>query len=178
MEKNTRNQRLALRKMCKLGQVAAWVVIIVGLFETGAYGYAHLVAHVSAQPTLYQSMVAGSNILMGLLLLTTLQFVRYVVDEDAEPGWFLRHGHHILGVFALYLLATGSLFGWAQMRPLFHILFVDPPEHIIPMGRELGVASAFVLFLLPPLAKAICAFGAAAMVRAVLPVLAESKTLA
>lgn len=178
METSTQSNRQTLRRICKLGQIAGWVVIAVGVLEVGSYAYAHLVAHVNAQPTLYQSMVASSNILAGLLVLTTAQFVRYAVEEDAEPRWFLRHGHVIMGFFALYLFLTGSLYGWAQMRPMCEMFLTHPPEQMIPMGREIGVVSAILMCLLPPITKALCVLGIAAILRTVLPIMAESKTLA
>lgn len=178
METITPSNRQTLRRVCKLGQIAGWVVIAVGVLEVVDYAYAHLVAHVNAQATLYRSMMTASNILAGLLVLTTAQFVRYVVEEDSQPRWFLRHGHVILGFFALHLFLTGGLYGWLQMRPMCEMFLTTSPEHMIPMGREIGVASAMLTCLLPPLTKALCVVGAAVMLRTVLPIMAESKTLA
>ena len=178
METNIQSSRRTLRRICKLGQIAGWTVIAVGVIEVGFYAHAHLIAHVNAPHTLYQTMVTASNIFTGLLVLTTAQFLRYLVEEDTKPRWFLRNGHVVLGFFALYLLLTGSLYGWAQLRPMCEMFLTRPPAHMIPMGREIGVTSAILMFLLPPITKALCVLAAAAMLRTVLPILAESKTLA
>ncbi|MFH0793037.1 MAG: hypothetical protein V2A74_03285 [bacterium] len=178
METNTQPNRQMLRRICKLGQVAGWAMIALGVLGVGGYAYAHLIAHVNSQPTLYQSILTVSDILTGLLVLTSAQFVRYVIEEDAEPGWFLRNGHIILGFFALFLFLTGVLYGWPQLWTGLSMFSFHPPEHMIPMGRELGVASITLITFLPPTTKALCVLGVAAMLRTVLPILTESKTLA
>ena len=178
METNTTPGRQMLRRICKLGRVAGWAMIALGILGVGSYGYAHFVAHVDSQPTLYQSILTVSDILTGLLVLSTVQFIRYVVEEDTEPRWFLRNGHIILGLFALFLFLTGALYGWPQLRVGLDMALSHPPEHMIPMGRELGIAFFTLIFLLPPITKALCVLGVAAMLRTVLPILAESKTLA
>ncbi|MFA6241388.1 MAG: hypothetical protein WC655_10685 [Candidatus Hydrogenedentales bacterium] len=175
---NMQIKRQALKRICRLGRIAGWGVIVLGIFEVVAYAYAHLIAHVAEQPTLYRSITSANNILAGLLVLTTAQFVRYVVEEDAEPKWLLRHGHMVMVVFALYLFVTGSLYGWVPFRAMCELLWTHSPDQMIPLGRELGLTFGVFVFLLPPAAKALCVLGAAAMLRTVLPILAESKTLA
>ncbi len=175
---NMQTKKQALGRICGLGRIAGWGVIALGVLEVVGYAYAHLVAHIDGQPTLYQSITSANNIIAGLLVLTTAQFVRYVVEEDAEPKWLLRHGHTVMGIFALYLFVTGSLYGWVSLRVMCEIFLTRSPDQMIPLGRQLGLASAVLIFLLPPAAKALCVLGAAAMLRTVLPILAESKTLA
>lgn len=177
METTTQPHRQTLRRICTLSQVAGWAMIAMGVLGVGGTAYAGLVAHIGTRGILFNSMDAVGDILTGLVVLGMAQFIRYVVEEDTEPRWLLRNGHIILCLLALSLFLSGSLHVWPQMWRMWEIFLTSSPKQMIPMGREIGVASTTVILLLPPITRALCVLGIAAMLRTVLPILGESKTL-
>ena len=179
METTTQPHRQMLRRMCTLGRVAGWAMIAIGVFGVGAIAHAsQVVPQFGMQDIFSGSVDAASQILTGLLVLGTVQFIRYVVEEGTEPRWLLRNGHIILCLFALSLLLTWGLRNWPHLWKNLELIFALSPEHMIPMGRPLAVALITFTAVLPAVTKALCVLGIAAILRTVLPVMAESKTLA
>jgi hypothetical protein len=166
-----------LRRLCTLGRVAGWALIVLGGLVVGG-----LAAQNSAlvgggvQFTISGGLAAVDDILTGLLVLATVQFIRYVLDEDTEPGWLLRNVHIVLSLFALYLLIYGGMqfgpFWWTFLNR--HV--ANSPENT--MGWTVLVVVSTVTMFLPLVTKVLCFLGMAAILRTVLPVMAESKTLA
>lgn len=177
METHTQAKRQMLTRICGLAQLAGWGMILLGILEL-ATGLYTVMANVDVQVSIHDRLVPGGDILIGVLVLGMAQFIRFVVEEDTRPRWILRKGHIILGLFALFVLLSGSVSTWPMLSNLWEVFRTTPAENMIPLGRELGLASALFMCLLPPLTKALCVLGIAAMLRTVLPVLAESKTLA
>ena len=178
MATNTPPNRQMLRRICTLSQIAGWAMIAMAVLGVAGTANAGLVAHMGTRGILSSSMDTVGAILTGLVVMGMAQFIRYVVEEDTEPRWLLRNGHIILCLFALSLLLSWCLHGWPQMWRMWEIFLTSSPEQMIPMGREIGIASATVILLLPPITRALCVLGIAAMLRTVLPILGESKTLA
>jgi len=189
METTTQPHRQMLRRICTLGRVAGWAMIVMGVLRVGVLAFeGWITAPLNVgrtQPALFgmqwflgQSVVAVDHILTGLVVLGMVQFIRYVVEEGAEPRWLLRNGHIILCLFALSLLLTWGLRDWPQMWNVLEPVLTRPPEQMIPMSLPLGVALTVLVALLPTITKALCVLGIAATLRTVLPIMAESKTLA
>ena len=178
MEAEARQNRMALERICSLGQVAAWAMVALGVTASLAYAYAHIVAKVGPPFGLYRTVVPLGEALWGLAVLSTAHFIRFVVDRDAELRWPLRKGHIILGALALFLLLTGIEQNWISMRTLYQGFWTGYSGQMTPIGRAAGAACAMLMYLLPPVVKSLCVLGAAAMLRSVLPIIAESKTLA
>jgi len=176
MGTDTEPHKQMLRRICMLGRVAGWAMIALGVLGVPSAAYAVLVAHIDigVRGILNGGLDIFGQILTGLLVLVTVQFIRFAVEEATEPGWLLHKGHFILFFFALFLLATWgerNLHGlWYQYR-MFH-------GHMIPMGRPLGIALVTIVYVLPIFTKVLCVLGIAAILRSVLPIMAESKTLA
>ncbi len=187
METNTAQNRKMLKKICTLGRVAGWAIIAMGILRVG--GIAHLswglpgfgMQNILASSLfIVKPMLSGvvGPILIGLAVLGTVQFIRYAVEEGDKPRWLLRNGHIILCLYASYLLLTGSLLHWPLLWTTWEDFLNRSPEQMIPMGRALGIASTTLIIMLPPITKVLCVLGIAAALRTVLPILAESKTLA
>lgn len=178
MKTYTPPKRQMLRRIYTLSQVAGWAMILMGVLGVFGAAYTSRVVPQFGTHDIFQcSIEIAGEILVGLIVLAMAQFIRYVVEENTEPGWFLRNAPIILCLFALFLLLTGCLHSWPQLRNGWELLS-RPPGQPAPMLRGLGIAGISLLTLLPHVTKVLCVLGIAAMLRTVLPILAESKTLA
>jgi hypothetical protein len=152
--------------------MGVWVV-----FGTALEGRS-LVALVGMHTVLVMTADVVGQILTGLVVLAMVQFICYVVEEDSEPRWLLRNAHIILCLLAFSLLLNTGLRSWPQGWINLELIFGRSPDQMVSMDRRLGVAWMQFELLLPVFTKVLCVLGIAAILRTVLPVLAESKTLA
>jgi len=183
METTKQPHRQMLLRICTLGRVAGWTMIVLAALGIPGTAYAVLVAHIGIgmRGILGAGMDVVGQTFMGLVALGVVQFIRYVIEEGTEPRWLLRNGHIILCLFALYLFLTSGWRGWPMMRNNWDMAFVHLPEPTILLdwllaSTQFGVM--LLLVLLPAFTKALCVLGIAVTLRAVLPIMAESKTLA
>lgn len=100
----------------------------------------------------------------GLIVLVLAQLMRCLADRECSPGRFLRHGHWILLLYGVLLLE--SLAVWAYS---FSPYGSRPPE-------QRGVLMA-LMACSPILVRAIIVIGAALVIRRLVSIIEESKTL-
>jgi hypothetical protein len=155
-------------------------MIAMGVFGVGTLVFAghNIIALVGLRRFLVESVGAVDDLLTGLVVVGMVQFIRYVVEEDSEPRWLLRNGHIILCLLAFSLLLTSGLRSWPQGWNNLALVFACSPEQMVPMDRRLGVAFLEFTAWLPVFTKVLCVLGIAVTLRTVLPIMAESKTLA
>ncbi|MHC4240435.1 MAG: hypothetical protein ACYSUC_11920 [Planctomycetota bacterium] len=102
--------------------------------------------------------------MLGLVVLGIGQFIRYLFQTEGKPGWILRNGDKILYLYAVFTVVLA----WSTVRMMFYFGREFPIKHLIHMGF-LWIPVAF--------AKALVLIGLAHILRRVLPVIEESKTL-
>lgn len=104
------------------------------------------------------------RILVGLVVLGVAQFIRYLFETEYKPGWILQHGDKVLYLYAaLRIVMITYLF--------FHNAKI--------MGNS-SYYSAWGFLeanFLPVLAGALIFVGLAQILRRVMPVIEESRTL-
>ena len=102
--------------------------------------------------------------LPAFLALLVAQFIRYLYEVEHQPGWILRYGDKILYIYAVMVVLNAI---WQ------HVYFV-----FLQHG-DLGISKLFYVFLTVLLtgAKALILLGFAQILRRILPVIEESKTL-
>jgi len=109
-------------------------------------------------------VVVLNFIFLGLLVLGVGQFIRYVFETQSRARWILRHGDKILYLYAA-LVVLGAVWQWV----------------FTAMAVKSTVCAMFfpflVSWLLPATAKALILIGLGQVLRRVLPVIEESKTL-
>jgi len=93
---------------------------------------------------------------LGIIVLGVAQLIKYVSESEYQPGWLLRHGTGILYLFAVLMLVNSVI----------RYCFLMPIE-----------SSGIGMFLLPDVAKMLILIGLAEILKRVLPVIEESKTL-
>jgi hypothetical protein len=111
-------------------------------------------------------MAVVHGIFPGLMAMTIGQFIRYLLETDYQPGWMLRHGDKLLYLYAV-LLVMNSV--WVRIQA---------------MGIREGVgldysplASLMLQGLLGLICKVLILIGLGQILRRILPVIEESRTL-
>jgi hypothetical protein len=103
-------------------------------------------------------------VFLGLLVLIIGQLIKYTLETEYKPGWLLRFGDKILYVYALAVICRAIL--------RYCILHTDLLEKF-GSGRLLFIQPIVV----PLAAKALIIVALGMLLRRVLPVIEESKTL-
>ena len=75
MEINTQPHRQMLRRICTLGRVAGWAMIVMAALYIPSTVYAVLFAHISAGEIPRACLDVAGQILMGLVTLGVVQFI-------------------------------------------------------------------------------------------------------
>ncbi|UCG56879.1 MAG: hypothetical protein JSU70_18680 [Phycisphaerales bacterium] len=103
------------------------------------------------------------DLLLGLVMLGLAQFVRYSYENDCQPGWILRHGDK-----ALYSYAAGVI-----VSPIVWYFF-----QMTIHSRDLtDTLWFFVSGELPALGRGLIYVGIGQVLRRMVPIIEESKTL-
>ena len=102
--------------------------------------------------------------MLGLVVLGIGQFIRHLFETESKPGWILRHAEKVLYLYA----AVNILFAGLAVRTTY-MLWREFP-------MKVAISNGF-LNLVWPLAQALLLIGLAHIVRRIMPVIEESKTL-
>jgi len=105
-------------------------------------------------------------LLPGLIALGVVQFIRYLFEDTIKPGRILRNAHWFFYIYAVFLIVITYLqYFWnitwyAEVieSETSRLLFIQP-------------------FLLPTVAKVLILVGLGQILRRIIPVIEESKTL-
>ena len=58
---------------------------------------------------------------LGIIVLGVAQLIRYVSDNQYQPGWLLRHGSGILYLFAILMISGQIVRYWVDTHSLLYI---------------------------------------------------------
>jgi hypothetical protein len=164
-----RNRRL-LYFHCKALRIIGSLILIFGLVSGCATTILVLLSKIGIRdaPNLFYAMFTWPSsflnfIFFGIGVLGLGQFIRYLIDRNYKPGWILRHGEIILYLYALlYILnevwfyTNASIYGTSSFYTLVFVILATAFSRI-----------AIVLILI----------GLGQILRHLLPVIEESKTL-
>ena len=137
--------------------IVAVVVVLVKLLSGFPKYASYMWFHLCQQVTM-------SFVLLGIVLLGLSQFVRYLYENDYQPGWLLRHGNKVLYLYAVALIISPVLQYYFQMTVI----------------RNVSAVSFLLYFLsaeLPAVAKGLIFIGIARVLHRIVPIIEESKTL-
>lgn len=166
IEKN----RALLKLYCIAAQIIGWVLLPGGciwiiLFLSGPR-QSDIVERGDALLYALSSMLYDF-MFPGLIALGLAQFIRYLSESGQKPGGILRHGEKIFYMYAGFLIVKTYLkcfwysawfAGIIGESTFSRLLFMQP-------------------FILPTVAKALILVGLGQVLRRILPVIQESKTL-
>ena len=145
-----------------LGSISGFVMITRALFSK--FGDRHVAE------SFEKSMILGLGPLhffkiffIGIGILGLVQFIRYLVERNYKPGWILRYGDMI---FYLYALLSILHIVWVYMNtPIYH----SPALYVrVPVILATVFSTAVKVLVLVGLGR---------ILRHLMPVIEESKTL-
>ena len=106
--------------------------------------------------------VTLNPLILGLLLLGTAQFIRCVSETEYKPGWILQNGSTVLYA-AAFIVLMGCLVNYLYL--------------VFSFTMKTFQILKFLTFFIPASAKVLILVGLGKILRRVLPVIEESKTL-
>ncbi|MHC4624444.1 MAG: hypothetical protein ACYS4W_11145 [Planctomycetota bacterium] len=168
MDEVIRQNRRALRFFCLAVQVFGWALVFAGavwfvrfLTRAAAPG---LEGAAAIKCILYAvSAFAFDFFFVGLASVILAQLARYFLEGEGKPGLMLRCAEGILYVFA----CSGILWAVFRYRSLSIVVAQEPDPRLL-------YAQAL---LLPTIAKFVLLIGLGQILRRILPIIEESKTL-
>lgn len=108
-------------------------------------------------------------ILAGLVTSFVAQFIRYLYDREYQPSCLLRHGHQILYLYAIFIVFS---------KVYFYVYSLKSPSQSYLCNP---IVSGILFFWLPlsllTLAKVLILVGLGQVLRRIMPVIEEFKTL-
>lgn len=152
-----------LRFYCMGAQIIGWLLLAVSPLGTVAALAGDSAFNENALVILYiLQRITLNPIILGLLLLGTAQFIRFIYETEYKPGWILQNGSTILYAAAFIVLMSCII-------NYLYLVFSFPMKtfHFI----------RFLTSFMPALAKILILVGLGKILRRVLPVIKESKTL-
>ncbi len=159
------NKRL-LKVCCTTARIYGWLLLSFGLLATAGHSFA-LMTRIGKWDMFYDyfetmpwNVIGG--VASGVLALGIGQFIRFVIDNDCRPGWILQNASGLLYVYAAFvgvfiIIITVMAFphweNWGEIT-------------IRLLGRAIHVAGKILLLI-----------GVALVLKRIMPVIEESKTL-
>ena len=162
------NRRL-LKFYCTAALILGWLLIAAGFlwFIPTITSLNNIDLYKEADAILYvTSALLFDFLLPGLIALGVVQFIKYLFEDTNKPGCILRNADRFLYIYTVFLIVRTYLqYSWNSVcyaevieSETSQLLFIQP-------------------FLLPTIAKVLILVGLGQIIRRILPVIEESKTL-
>ncbi len=155
-----RNKK-SVKAYCTVLRVAGWVLLVGGVLTA--------IWHVIAMPRIPRYMLylflpeyVDSYLYPPILALVLAQLITYIFDREYQPGWLLRTAERIIYLYAVLVLLQTVL------RYIYFITGFTTPQN------EWLICSVLTLLLL---AKLTILIGLGRLLRLVMPMIEESRTL-
>jgi len=169
-EFNEKNRRV-LRFCCKNLQSIGFLMLICGLIISFAVIILKLVIKFGYwdTPEPYKMVVSlipfsGFNIIFyGLGILGLVQVIRYLVEENYEQGWILRHGDKLCYLYAIFIFLN-----------VVWIYIIIPGMVSLSSGRSVFT---IVMTVISITVRSFILVSLGQILRRILPIIEESKTL-
>ena len=141
------------------GVLVAVTVVVQIMFGSEGSGAA-------AKSYIHLWAMTPTIVFYGFLALILAEFISYLLADQGEPKWILRHGDKIIYAYVLYFIVM-SVIGMAPQ-----ITGVKSPS-----GTGLHGVLPVALFVTSSVVKALIWVGIAIVLRKIVPIIRESKTL-
>ncbi len=154
-----KNRRL-LKIYCISARIIGWVLLIT----TGTWTVRALSGYSSFSIPFVMPITIFIHILVGLVVLGVAQFIRYLFETEYKPGSILRHGEKILYLYASLRVTRITLLFFVDAKRMSDSIHYSPWGFVVTNG-------------LPVVASALILVGLAQILRRVMPIIEESRTL-
>lgn len=160
MTTDLEHNRRILRITCRAGHLLGLVMIVMALFEMTIAPWLSRQKLENTTTRIFLEDGLFNLIFPALIVWIVVQFIRYLVEDNYQPGWILRHGHLILYSIALLRI----------LRLVIAVFITSNVAVSYPLETLLSAPAN--------LAPALIWLGLGLVLRLALPIIAESKTLA
>ena len=154
-----KNRRL-LNIYCVVARIIGWVLLITA----GTWTVSTLSGYSSFSLPCVMPITIFIRILVGLVILGVAQFIRYLFETEYKPGWILRHGEKILYLYAALRIIRITFLFFVDAKRMGDPIYYSPWGFLEANG-------------LPVVASALILVGLAQILRRVMPIIEESKSL-
>lgn len=169
-----KNKRL-LQVYCVVARIAGWVLLLwatAWIVWVLLQNYIFIAGGIQEPATFVVSRQVFT-IMQGFMALGVAQFMKYLFDSKYHPGWILRYGDKILYIYVVLQIAYvvwiyGSFY--TVIRP--DKTNFEAYEHL-----HLYTMLQMVRIVLPTAVKALILIGVAQILKRLMPVIEESRTL-
>jgi hypothetical protein len=148
------------RRLLRIYCIAARIIGCFFLITAGIWAISMLSGHVLLRPAsspLTEPIIIFTRIVVGLSMLGVAQFIRFISETEYQPRWILRYIDKILYLYAaIHIVHTAYLFFYCALNYPWRYLFYHG---------------------LPALAGPLIAVGLGNILKRIMPVIEESKTL-
>lgn len=110
--------------------------------------------------------LALNYVFIGLILLGLSQFIRYLSESECQPSLILRHGDKVLYLYALALIVNPIINYYLRMKTIG-----------MTYANTNSLFLYLLIILLPAIARALIFVGMAKVLKRMMPMVEESKTL-
>ena len=149
-----------LKFYCIAARIIGWVLLITAGNQT----VSTLSGHSNFSIPFVMPITIFIHILIGLVVLGVAQFIRYLFETEYKPGWILRYGEKILYLYAVLRVIRIVFLFFVDARTMGDSIHYSPWGFLVANG-------------LPVVASALILVGLAQILRRVMPIIEESKTL-
>ncbi len=149
-----------LKFYCVAARIIGWVLLITAGIRTVEI----LSGYSSFSIPFVMPITFLIRILIGLVVLGVAQFIRYLFETEYKPGWILRHGEKILYLYAVLRVIRIVFLFFVDARTMGDSIYYSPWGFLVDN-------------VLPVVASALILVGLAQILRRVMPIIEESKTL-
>ena len=158
-----------LRSYCLITRIIGWLLLVIALVVAVVKSFSGF--EVDDQLGFYMTYrlfqeLALRYVLLGLILLGLAQFVRYLYESEYQLGLILRHGDKVLYLYAIALIVNPILDYFYRMK-IIGMTYANTDSLFLYL----------LIVLLPAIAKALIFIGMAKVLKRMLPMVEESKTL-
>jgi len=160
------NRRL-LKFYCIVACIFGWLLLIGGSFWF-IISISSVDIDNNERPDILLHLIASlfyDFTLPGLMALAVMQYIRYLFENERKPG-ILRNGDKILYMYAIFLVVK-TYFKYFWYTAWYAKLIESEASRLVFMQP----------FLLPTVAKVLILVGFGQILRRLIPVIEESKTL-
>lgn len=162
VEKN----RALLHSYCIITRIIGWLLLIIAIIVAVVKplsGFSVSDDHRFFMIYLLCQQIVVGYVPLALILLGLAQFVRFLYENEYRPGLILRYGDKVLYLYALALI----------VNPILDYYF-----HMNAIGYPDPVDLFYVLIsILPAIARTLIFIGMAKVLKRMMPMVEESKTL-
>ena len=149
-----------LKFYCVAARIIGWVLLITA----GTWTVSTLSGYSRSSTPFITSITIFIRILVGLVVLGVAQFIRHLSETDYKPGWILRHGEKILYLYAALRVIRITFLFFVDAKIMGDSIYYSPWGFLVANG-------------LPAVASALILVGLAQILRRIMPIIEESKTL-